>query len=590
MVHAFDSKKEIIRLRNDSIPDKIRLLILSRLFIVTFILGVALYSEANTVGGMPEISKSLFLTTIYAVYLLSMGYSIFYYYIRDLTINASIQSLADVLSITALVYGTGGVHSLYSVFYTLVIIYSVIFLGKKGGLLIASASAALYIVFAVFEYYGFQYPEITSPFNYYPPDARHVLARVVTHVISFYFTALLSIFVVDQEKKTRALLIEKQDAFARLDILYKNIIESVNVGIIAINPEGRIKSFNRAASEITGIQFKEIENRWLSEIFPDFHSFLQLQRQHERRSEMLTHFEGVFHTNSGRILKLGASLSMLRDLDDTVIGEIIIIEDIAEIIDMRESLEKSRRLAFTGEVAANLAHEIRNPLAAIGGSIQLLRRDTPPDDLNQRLFDIILRGKEQLESFLRDFLLLARPAPGVCEDIELNCTIGEVIDSLRLVPDWRQPLKLELVLPESPVIIKANKTEVRQVLWNLILNALQAMPDGGVLSVEASLLSGDDLIDSVRITIADNGCGIGGVDIQRIFEPFYTTKSAGTGLGLAVVNRIIENWRGHIELSENEGGGAKFTITFPSSVSSSENRDFSEMNEGALHGKNTYSR
>jgi two-component system sensor histidine kinase PilS (NtrC family) len=580
---------EEIRLRNDSVTDNIRLLILSRLFILTFLLGIALYSEVTVGGGIPGISKSLFLAVICVVYLFSAGYSLFYFYIRDRTINAYIQSFADVLSITALVYGTGGVQSLYSVFYTLVIIYSVTFLGRKGGLLIASLSAALYAFFAVIEYYGYIYPEIIPPINRYQPEIGHVLTRVVTHVLSFYFTALLSIFVVDQERKTRVLLEEKQDAFARLDILYKNIIESVNVGIIAINQEGRIKSFNRAASEMTGLHFREIENQKLSELSPDFFSFLQLQKKNERGTEMLTHFEGVFHTSSGRVLKLGTALSMLRDLDDAVIGEIIIIEDIAEIIDMRESLEKSRRLAFTGEVAANLAHEIRNPLAAIGGSIQLLRQDAA-DDLNQRLFDIILRGKEQLESFLRDFLLLARPAPGVCEDIELSCTIGEVIDSLRLVPDWRQPLKLELVLPESPVIIKANKTEVRQVLWNLILNALQAMPDGGVLSVEASLLSGDDLIDSVRITIADNGCGIGGVDIQRIFEPFYTTKSAGTGLGLAVVNRIIENWHGRIEISENEGGGAKFTITFPSSVSSSENRDFSEMNEGALHGKNTYSR
>lgn len=583
------AKMEEIRLRNDSIPDKIRLLILSRLFIVTFILGVALYSEANTGGGMPEISKSLFFATIYIVYLLSLGYSIFYYYIRDLTINAFIQSLADVLSITALVYSTGGVHSLYSVFYTLVIIYSVIFLGRKGGLLIASASAALYTFFAVLEHHGFPCSEITSPFNYYPPDARHVLARVVTHVISFYFTALLSIFVVDQEKKTRALLIEKQDAFARLDILYKNIIESVNVGIIAINQEGRIKSLNRAASEMTGLDFKEVENQKLSELSPDFFSFLQLQKINERGTEMLTHFEGVFHTSSDRVLKLGTALSMLRDLDDAVIGEIIIIEDIAEIIDMRESLEKSRRLAFTGEIAANLAHEIRNPLAAIGGSIQLLRQDAA-DDLNQRLFDIILRGKEQLEIFLRDFLLLAKPAPGACENIELTPTIGEVIDSLRLVPDWRQPLKLELVLPESPVIIKANKTEIRQVLWNLILNALQAMPDGGVLSVEASLIPGDDLIDTIRISIADSGCGIKGLDVQRIFEPFYTTKSVGTGLGLAIVNRIIENWQGHIELSENKGGGAKFTITFPASVPSCGNREFSERHEGVLYGKNPYSR
>jgi two-component system sensor histidine kinase PilS (NtrC family) len=281
----------------------------------------------------------------------------------------------------------------------------------------------------------------------------------------------------------------------------------------------------------------------------------------------LTRFEGVFHTNKGRTLKLGASLSPLRDGHGRVIGEIIVFQDIAEIIEMRESLEKSRRLAFTGEVAANLAHEIRNPLATIGGSIQLLKQDIPADHVNQKLFDIIMRGKEQLESFLRDFLLLARPAFGMCEEIELNSTIVEVIDSLRLLPDWRESLKLNLNIPESRVIITANKTEIRQVLWNLILNALQAMPENGVLTVEVSLLGKGDG-KSVQITVGDNGCGIDVSEQRRIFEPFYTTRSTGTGLGLAVVNRIIENWQGTIDLKSEPGMGTTFRVTFPSQVSS----------------------
>ena len=262
---------------------------------------------------------------------------------------------------------------------------------------------------------------------------------------------------------------------------------------------------------------------------------------------------------------LGASLSPLRDPQGRIIGEIIIFEDIAEIIEMRESLEKSRRLAFTGEIASNLAHEIRNPLASIGGSIQLLSVDTPSGHVNQKLFDIILRGKEQLDSFLKDFLLLARPAPGICEDVELQRTIIEVIDSLRLVPDWRQPLKLNLNLPKSPVSINISKTEFRQVLWNLILNALQAMPADGVLTIEVSLCCRNDT-DSVQIKVGDDGCGIDKSNLRRIFEPFYTTKAVGTGLGLAVVSRMIENWQGTINIESELEKGTTFTITFPMRV------------------------
>jgi len=549
-------------LQKDNIKERIRLLILSRLFIVTFILGIAVFAKVNAGGEISDIYRSALFITIISIYITSIGFFLVFYYLRNVLINIYIQGIADVIAITAMVYGTGGIHSLYSVFYPLVIIYTVTFLGRGGGLLIASAAAIFYGFLAVLEYYSLIIPAVLTPFDIYQPNAGYVLARVLTHIISFYFTAFLSIFVVDQEKKTRALLAEKQDAFTKLDILHKSIIESIDAGIMTVNPEGRIKSFNRAASEITGFNLSEVENQRLADIFPDFFDFLQKQKKGASNPPFFTRFEGVFNTSKGKKLKLGASLSQLRDPQGRIIGEIIIFEDVAEIIEMRESLEKSRRQAFTGEIAANLAHEIRNPLAAIGGSIQLLREDTPLDHVNQRLFDIIMRGKEQLESFLKDFLLLARPAPGICEEVELRKTILDVIDSLRLVPDWRQALKLNLRLPEAPLLINVNKTEIRQVLWNLTLNALQAMPGGGVLTIEVALCRKNDA-DAVQIRISDDGCGIDKIDLRRIFEPFYTTREVGTGLGLAVVSRIIENWQGTIAVESESGKGTTFAITFP---------------------------
>jgi two-component system sensor histidine kinase PilS (NtrC family) len=554
---------------HDNFNTRIRWLILSRVLIVSFILGIAVFAEVNAGGGLSEISGSIFFKIILFIYPLSMGYFLLFNRFRDVVINTYLQSIVDVLAITAIVYSTGGIQSLYSVFYPIVIIYSVIFLGRRGGLLIASAAGIFYGLLAVLEYYRVINPQISTSFNDYQLNAGYVLARIVTHITSFYFTAFLSIFVVDQEKKTRDLLAEKQDAFAKLDILHKSIIESVNLGIITVSNLGRIKSFNRAATEITGLVFKDVENRKFADIFPDFYNFLQDQKKTESSFPGLTRFEGVFHTNEGRELKLGASLSPLRDYYGSIIGEIIIFRDITEILEMRDSLEKSRRLAFIGEVAANLAHEIRNPLASIGGAIQLLKQDFPHGEINDKLFHIILRGKAQLDNFLKDFLLMARPAPGICEEIDLGAIIKEVIDSLRLVPDWPQPLKLNLNLPEHPVLINVNKTEIRQALWNLILNSLQSMPAGGVLTIEVSLCRLKD-IDAVEIRIKDNGCGIGKKDLQRVFEPFYTSRDMGTGLGLAVVSRIIENWKGKIEIQSEVGKGTNCLLTIPARVSSYE--------------------
>ena len=233
---------------------------------------------------------------------------------------------------------------------------------------------------------------------------------------------------------------------------------------------------------------------------------------------------------------------------------------------MKESLEKSRRLAFIGEMSAGLAHEIRNPLAAIGGSIQMLRGDFKRNETNARLMQIILRGKEQLESFLKDFLLMARPAPGIREVLDIRETIREVMESLRCIADWHERLDVVVTLADESLNIRANKMEIRQVIWNLILNAVQAMPEAGVLKVEGyPARSGER--DGVEINIGDTGFGIREQDFQKIFEPFYTTRETGTGLGLAVVSRIIEVYGGKIHLQSECGKGTVFTIWIPVSDS-----------------------
>jgi signal transduction histidine kinase len=175
---------------------------------------------------------------------------------------------------------------------------------------------------------------------------------------------------------------------------------------------------------------------------------------------------------------------------------------------------------------------------------------------------IILRGTDQLESFLKDFLLMARPAPGFREILDLRETIRDVIESLRCVPDWHELHEVTMLLADDPLYIKANRTEIRQVIWNVILNAVQAMPEGGIVRVEARLVDTEGR-DGAEIKIGDTGCGIKNQDLQRIFEPFYTTRDTGTGLGLAVVSRIMEAYGGRIHMQSEPGKGTAFTMWFP---------------------------
>ena len=541
---------------------RFRWLMLARVIIVTFLLGLTTFVEIMGMESQSAISVSTLFNTILLTYILSILFLLLPKYLPNISLNIYIQSICDIALVTAMVYATGGVRSIYSVFYPLIVIYSVIFLARKGGFIIATVAGIFYGLFANLEFNGLMYPLFVNPIKDYPLNAGYVFTRIITHILSFYLIAFLASFVVEQERKTRTLLAEKQGAFDQLDLLHRSIIESVDTGILTLDLNGQMKSFNRAATDITGLSFRDVENRKLSDIFlhpPTLQTEIEIDG---KRALAKTRFETVFLTGDNRRLALGGSVSQLRDPSGVLIGNIIVFQDLTLINEMKESLEKSRRLAFIGEMAASLAHEIRNPLASISGSIQMLKEDFARNETNARLMQIILRGKDQLESFLKDFLLMARPAPGIRDVLDIRETIRDVIESLTCVADWHERLDVAMTLADEPLNIRANKAEIRQVIWNLILNAVQAMPEGGVLKVEANPARSGER-DGVEIKIGDTGFGMEERDLKKIFEPFYTTRDTGTGLGLAVVSRIMEAYGGKVHVQSEFGKGTLFIIWFP---------------------------
>jgi two-component system, NtrC family, sensor histidine kinase PilS len=537
-------------------------LMLARVGIVTFLLGVATFIEVMGMESLSAISASALFKTILLTYILSIFYIYLMKSVPSLPPNIYIQSLCDVLLITGMIYATGGIHSIYSVFYPLVIIYNVLFLGRQGGVIVASIAGILYGLFADLEFYGVIYPLFSISIPDQPQNAGFVFTRIITHILSFYLIAFLASFVVEQERKTRTLLAEKQSAFDQLDLLHRSIIESVDTGILTINLAGEIKSMNRAATEITGLSLSEVENLRFSTVFKDCPTLTDVPNTNHTEPIPKTRFEMSFCNPPGHHLLLGGSVSSLRDHQGVTIGSIIVFQDLTLINEMKESLEKSRRLAFIGEMAAALAHEIRNPLASISGSIQMLKQDLPPDEHIYKLMQIVMRGKDQLENFLKDFLLMARPAPGTKEKIDIKDMINDVIESIHYVPDWHEPLQVVIHLAASPLHIHANKTEIRQVIWNIILNAVQAMPEGGVLTIEACTTQIDQR-GGVEISISDTGCGMTEQVLEKAFQPFYTNRDMGTGLGLAVVNRIIEGYQGRIHMQSKPEEGTLCRVWLP---------------------------
>ena len=543
---------------------RLRYLMLLRVAFVTFLLGIATFLEIKGEDLLPEIS----LLSLYLIIITSYILSLFYFFLLNLTKNIKItlyiQAICDVLMITGLVYATGGISSVYAVFYTLVIIYSVLFLERRGGLIIASACSICYGFLLDLEYYKILTPlyAIVSQDN--PFTAGYVFSRIIIYILSFYLIAFLAIFVVEQEKKTRTLLQEKETAFDQLDLLHRSIIESVDTGILTINLRGQVKSFNRAAEEITGYSFAEVEDKNIVDLFPEYGDLLENIHTGGHPYSQQSRVEMYIESHEKNPLTLGCSVSFLNDGTEKRIGDILVFQDLTAIKKMELILEKNRRLAFIGEMAAGLAHEMRNPLASISGSIQVLHKSLPLNETDERLMQIILRGKDQLESFMRDFLLLSRPTPGIPEMIKITDIIEDIIESIRYLPDWRDDIQVIKSLQDHLPFIRANKTEIRQLIWNVLMNAIQSMPNGGRVTIE----TGKDTTDIsagqfLEIKISDNGQGIMENDLGKIFEPFYTTREKGTGLGLAIVNRIVEGHAGKIKVDSRSGEGTTFMIWLP---------------------------
>lgn len=430
-------------------------------------------------------------------------------------------------------------------------------------MVIASACSILYGLLLDLEYYRIIHPFYGMAADQtYPSGAGYVFTRILIHIFSFYIIAFLASFVVEKEKIARTLLAEKETAFDQLDLLHRSIIESVDTGIMTINLQGKIKSFNRAAEEITGLSFTEIENRSLVDLFPEYSEIFKKIGKEDYKKSAKNRFDMVILGKENNNLILGCSLSTLKDNKGKRIGDILIFEDLTSIKEMENALERSRRLALIGEMAAGLAHEMRNPLASISGSIQVLRKDLSLSDVDEKLMKIIMRGKDQLESIIKDFLLLARPNAGNHEQIHIRDIIEDVVESIQYLPDWNDHVKISLSLFDN-LTIDANRMEMREVVWNLVLNAIQAMPEGGTLVVATRRTLAYGITDILEIRISDTGYGVNDKYVEKIFEPFFTTKEKGTGLGLAIVSRIVEGHGGRIMVEHNAEKGTTFIVNLP---------------------------
>jgi two-component system sensor histidine kinase PilS (NtrC family) len=483
--------------------------------------------------------------------------SILYWYLlnklRNLSLLAYIQVFGDILLISWLVSFTGVIDSSLSILYHVTIISASIILYRRGGYFAASLSSILFGGMLDMQYYN-----ILGYVRSYNYSSIQVLYLLLVNIFSFYFVAFLSGYLSERLRKVRLELREKSIDFEDLRVLQDHILRSVGSGIMTMDMGGEITSWNNAAEHITGYPFDDIRKNWKT-VFGD--SMKGLFGHTDDLKAGPVRFEGKILKRSGAAAILGFTATLLKDDQNLVRGIIITFQDITRLMEMEDQMRRQERLATVGSLAAGIAHEIRNPLASLSGSIQMLREELDLKADSKRLMDIVLRETERLNIIITDFLDYARPKNSRQERIDLNSLVQETVTLFRNSRDFREGISVHCEI-DTPRAVMGDPLRLRQVFWNLLINAAQAIGDRGAIWIIASSSRGH--ADEITITVTDDGSGIPPENLGKIFDPFFTTKNHGTGLGLAIAYRIIEDHKGTIDVKSGPGKGTTFTIHLPS--------------------------
>ncbi len=549
---------------------RIKWLMILRTVVISIILGIAVVLHLRGTRDFFPVQ----LLGLYAVaglaYLLGLLYAVLGRVIRPSHIFGYIQLMVDNLLISALIVITGGVDSLFVNLYFLTAIGASIIFFRRGGLLVTFQGGSFYLL-AVF------LPYLTHYFHWLDPEGRYamfsfgyVFYRGALNVVSFFIVSWLASYLSEALRRADEALIASESDLAELQSLYENIVQSISSGLMTADLKGRIVSFNRAAQKITGLP----ENRWRG---AEFFSLFKLSKPWDPFTynwsprEFGRRLEGTMSGNPTLIL--GMTFSPLRDDQGVINGVVCSFQDLTEIKKLEEQIKRSDRLAAIGEMAAGVAHEIRNPLASISGSIQVLKDEVPLNDSTRGLMDIVTNETERLNRIISDFLLFANPRPLRTVAVDPVTLLRDTLSLLEKTPDGApRPHHFLIDDRNRGRKVPLDPQLMRQVFWNLSLNALQAMPSGGTLRIRLDRTdeAGERIERSpgewLIMEFIDTGQGIADEDMPRIFTPFFSTKENGTGLGLSIVFKIVEQHQGSIEIETAAGKGSIFRLRLPAQL------------------------
>lgn len=443
--------------------------------------------------------------------------------------------LFDATFVTGLIYVTGVQNSIFLFLYLVNIILCGFIFQRKGAFFMALYTSSCFSFLLVLT------PQVQGQTLFYAVGLNNIAFFAVAY-LSGYLSEILNF--MGSEITT-----QKQDIKALKD-LNKIIVENISSGLMTISQDFRIILYNQAAEKILGLQ-KNITGESVEFLFKGISQIIS-------RNSSEARFERRYENPKGEKLILGFSISPLKN-NDEINGFILIFQDLTEVLRLESAMRRNDKLAAVGKLAAGIAHEIRNPLASISGSIELLKSMIvvkSPEE--QKLMDIMLREIARLNSLITEFLDFVRPEEKKLEACDVDGIIKEVLDMIKLNQSLPQNVQQKINL-KAKSYVSGDKNKLKQVFLNLFINSYQAMQPngGGTLEITTQVLD-----SQLIVKVKDTGHGMSESTQKRLFEPFFTTKQKGTGLGLATVHKILETHDAKIFVESHEGIGTEFTITF----------------------------
>jgi two-component system sensor histidine kinase PilS (NtrC family) len=531
---------------------RLKRLMFFRVVMVTTLLFIATYVEAVS-ETLLAVNPLYFL--IGAMYALTVVHALALRFIPSRPTLAYAQVLGDLLILTVLVHFTGGVRTGFLLLYPLSVLSATMLVPRRGALVIAGVATLLYggLLAAV-------RLEVVSPAGL--GDVLHASGRALFYSafvlgVACVTVALLGSYLAESLQRTGRQLQQAEVEVADLRELNQVIVDSIQSGLIMTDAAGRVRHVNsfgqgilgRMAAELLGLRLRDVlESPLLG----------PAELEARAASRALARLEVTYRHPEGKDLDLGVSVTPLAIAEEAEGGYLVVFQDLTDVRRLEAEVRTNEKLAAVGEMAAHLAHEIRNPLGSIRGSAQVLAGEPGFNDEQGHLLNIISRESKRLSDTLNRFLFQARSRGGPRDVVDLRPLLEEAVTLLRNGPEIGAMHEVRFEADEGPHLCLADPDQITQVFWNLARNALEAMPGGGDLEIRLRRVGGE-----VLFIVRDQGRGIDREERRRVFEPFRSTNPMGTGLGLSIVYRIVREHGGDISVRSGPARGTEVEVRLP---------------------------